>query len=173
MELLKLLLFSFAFTQLSYWQFFNFCLLNEFIKYIYYINPLYTTSYTILNITTFEFILTFIHLVLHMLVYYIFNFIQFCQTYKPINFIICKYNWLNKQYLQYRGRLFHYGLFKPFEYLNKKIINWKQQTNLQNKDKSNKLNKLNEFKPIESPKLPELKTKEQINNFLDKIMPVN
>ena len=171
MELLNLLLYTTAFSQLSYSKFFDFCLINIFLKYAYYYKP----SGNIPNnddITTFA--ITFAHLTLHVLSYYCNLFIYKCEQNKYGKHIIYNYNLLNKSYLQLRCNLLYYGFLTPFKYVLKKIVLHQiPEQNVENFKKIMTINFSNIKQENQFSNNNELKTNKQIDLFLDKILVKN
>jgi hypothetical protein len=169
MELFELLLYTTAFSQLSYGNFFNLCLANMFLKYSYSYKPTYDNQTTI-DFSTF--LITFTHLTLHMLNYYMYSLCAKCYSFKYGKYIIDKYNFLNKKYLNIRFKIIFYTFLVPVKYLMEKIIlrNMPEQ-NIYNFKRiielnfsNNNLKKENNFECVE------LKTNKQIDSFLDKIL---
>lgn len=172
MELLQLLLYTTAFSQLSYSAFFDFCLVNMFLKYAYNFKPSYVHNQNTIDFTTF--LITFAHLTLHIIQYYVFVLSQKCYTYKCGKYIIDNYNILNKRYLNIRFKFIYYTFLTPLKFIFKKFVigdipehdinEFKKiiELNFEN----NNIKKQNNFNEIEH----ELKTNKQIDSFLDKIL---
>ncbi len=169
MELFELLLYTTAFSQLSYANFFDFCLVNMFLKHAYTYKPTYYNQNTV-DFSTF--FITFTHLTLHMLNFYMHALCYKCYSFKYGKYIIDNYNILNKKYLNLRFKIIFYTFIVPIKYLMQKIIfpdipeqninNFKKiiESNLTN----NNLKKENKFDCVE------LKSNKEIDNFLDKIL---
>lgn len=172
MELLELLLYTTAFSQLSYGHFFDFFLVRIFLKYAYIYKP-FENIQTQQDFTTF--ILTFTHILLHMINFYVYSLSQKCYTYTCGKYIIDNYNYVNKKYLNLRFKVIYYGFLLPFKFIIKKFIfsdvpeqdinNFKKiiELNLSN----NNLKKENKLYDTQ------LKTNKQIDCFLDKILVEN
>lgn len=168
MELLNLLLYTTAFSQLTYSKFFDFCLINIFLKYAYHFKP---TGYNpnIADFTTF--FVTFIHFTLHIILYYGDLCICKCEQNNYGKHIIYSYNSLNKYYLNARNKLLYYGVLTPFKYVLKKIVfSTIPNQNIENFKKNMETNILNGKQENKELVGTELKTNKQIDNFLDKIL---
>lgn len=170
MELLNFLLYTTAFSQLSYSCFFDFCVGNMFLKYAYYVKPVYENNS--LDITWF--IMSFMHISLHLMVYYLWLFIQYCKTIPSANYMIKQYNWANKKYIEYRTKFVFYGILRPMGFIVKKIFLTEQdKTNEQEfvqlvQNLKFKVSNSTNGKPLIANR--ELKTNEEINGFLNKFM---
>ena len=172
MELLKLLLYTTAFTQLSYSHFFDFCLINIFLLYIYYTKP-------VIQSNTFDFMVFttgFIHLALHVMFYYLQVWVQICKSNQYANQVITKYNYLNEKYLELRFKFFYHGVLRPVKFIVKKIL--LSNTPPENYQEFNEA--LVNFRQsiVNSVKKNQqnangLKTNEQIDDFLNKILEDN
>lgn len=173
MELLNLLLYTTAFSQLSYSGFFDFCLINMFLKYAYYYNPknYNPTNYNQNTVDFTTFFVTFVHFALHVLSYYGYLFINNCEQYKYGKYIINNYNTLNKSYLNARYKILYNGFLTPLKYVLKKIIfSDIPKQNIENFKiimEKNINNMKQESKGLNGIKL---NTNKQIDNFLDKIL---
>lgn len=171
MELFELLLYTTAFSQLSYGHFFDFCLFNIFLKYVYAYKPLdYEYNQNPIDFTSC--LISFAHVVLHVINFYMYSLCQKCYTYKHGKYIIDNYNYVNKKYLFLRFKIMYYGFLVPFKFICKKFIlsdipeeninKFKQLVNLN--IVNNNLKKENKNIDVE------LKTNQQIDLFLDKIL---
>ena len=168
MELLNLLLYTTAFSQLSYYKFFDFCLINLFLNYAYHYKP---TSYNPNIIDFITFCVTFTHFTLHIISYYGVLFINNCEQNKYGKHIIYSYNSLNKSYLNARFKLFYYGFLTPFKYVLKKFVFPSiPNQNIEGFKKIMETNISNLKQERKSHINNELKTNKQIDNFLDKIL---
>lgn len=169
MELLELLLYTTAFSQLSYGNFFDFCIVNLFLKHAYAYKP---TDFNQYSIDFSTFLITFTHLTLHMLNFYMYSLCYKCYTFKYGKYIIDNYNILNKKYLNLRFKLIYYTFLLPIKFLMRKYI----FSNLPEQNK-NYLKKIVELK-LQNNNLKkeniitnvELKTNKEIDCFLDKIL---
>jgi hypothetical protein len=168
MELLNLLLYAIIFLQLSYTNFFNFCLINIFLKYCYYNEPIYIQH----SFDFSAFIITIIHMSLHIFFYYMDIFLKLCKQNKYYNVIICKYNNINDMYLKFRFMIFYNLVITPLFFILKKnifdsiIIGNINNFNKIYKRKNNNLKLLNfNFKNTTN----QLKSNIDIDKFLNKI----
>ncbi len=172
MELLELLLYTTAFSQLSYGNFFDFCIITLFLKHAYTYKPNEFNQYSV-DFSTF--LITFTHLTLHMLNYYLYSLCYKCYTFKYGKFIIDSYNNLNKKYLNIRFKLLYYTFLLPIKFIMKKYIF--SDLPEQNKNYIKKIIEFNllnnNLKNENNSACLELKTNKQIDSFLDKILMEN
>jgi len=167
MELLNLLLYTTAFSQLTYLNFFDFCLINIFLKYAYHFNPAVNNP-NAADFTTF--FVTFVHFTLHITLYYGNLCICKCEQNNYGKHIIYSYKVLNKYYLNARNKLLYYGFLTPFKYVFKKIVfSTIPNQNIENFKKN--IYSINQ--ESKEPVCIELKTNKEIDNFLDKILLAN
>lgn len=170
MELLNFLLYTIAFSQLSYSSFFDFCVGNWFLKYTYYVKPEY--GHNTLDITCF--VMSAIHISLHLMVYYLWIFIQYCKTISSTNYVIKQYNWANEKYIGYRSKLVFYGILRSIGFVFKKMFLTEQnKTNEQEfvhlvQNLKIKVSNSTNVKPLIANR--ELKTNEEITGFLNKFL---
>jgi len=172
MELLQLLLYTTAFSQLSYSTFIDLCFINIFIKYAYNYKP---TEYSHIQTDFSTFFITFTHIMLHIINFYVYVFYNKFYTYEYGKYIIDNYNLANRKYLNLRAKIIYYVFLIPFKFILKKTVfsnipeqdisNFKKMINL---NYSNNIVK-KQYKINDS----ELKTNKQIDSFLDKILSEN
>jgi len=168
MELLNLLLYTTAFSQLTYLNFFDFCLINIFLKYAYHYKPISYNPNTV-DFTTF--FVTFIHFTLHITLYYGDLCICKCEQNNYGKHIIYSYKVLNKYYLNARNKLLYYGFLTPFKYVLKKIVfSTIPNQNIENFKKNMEKNIYSINHESKEPVCTELKTNKEIDLFLDKIL---
>ncbi len=169
MELFELLLYTTAFSQLSYGNFFDFFILNLFLKHAYAYKP---TEFNQHSADFSTFLITFTHLTLHMLNFYMYSLYYKCYTFKYGKYIIDSYNNLNKKYLNLRFKLIYYTFLLPIKFIMKKYIFSDQP--IQNKNYLKKIIGLklqnNNLKTENIITDVELKTNKEIDSFLDKIL---
>lgn len=159
MELLQLLLYTTAFTQLSYSSFFYFCFTSLFLHIVSHskLTPIkheFDISSLIVNLTC---------IMLHLMLYNINYLISIIKKNKYGIIVINNYNYLNKQYLNCRKQILYYVILVPLKYVFKKMF-------LPDVNESD-IYKFKQFiidQNYNKKTIKELKTDEDIADFLNK-----
>ena len=165
MELLKLILFSTAFSFLSASAFFDLIIFTCMLKLVYKKNNMYIN---LNDADPMMIMMNLMNIMMHLVFYQLTIFIQVLKQNKYGNYVITTYSNLNQKYLELRNIVFNFVLLKPLKVVLKKIIG-PLMINYQ------------ELKPTEIPKMNKslnvpdvnLNNNKDINDFLDKILENN
>lgn len=148
MELLQLIFFTLSYNFMSIGNFFNTILIYLFLKLTYKNNILTNTN----NLDPTMIIINFLNTALHLLVYQMGLIINIIKQNDYCNFVVNIYNIANKKYVELRNKTLYYIVFTPLKLGMKKVI-----CNLNIEPNSN----------------IELKSNQDINNFLDGLLDKN
>ena len=165
MELLNLLLYTGVFLQLTWSRFFDFLFIMGCLKIAYYSNP----SYDFKQYEFSNFVFTFTHLALHTGFYYLNILIGKINATNYGNKLISNYNYVNNIYVFHRSRMIYNFIITPVKYFLKQLLLGQLPTEQMEQLKQMQFQtQLNSQSVYESEN--NLKTTEQINLFLDKIL---
>lgn len=143
MELLQLIFFTFSYNFMSYGNFFNTILIYLFLKLVYKKNNI-----MISNLDPSMIIINFLNIILHLLVYQLNLLIDVIKQNVHGNKIIRIYNEINNYYVSIKNKILYNIVLVPLKFGMSKLSS-KVESNIN------------------------LKSKQDINNFLDGLLEKN